>query len=219
MERIRLISQGTNLVSSLLGVLRETPQSGVSGRARKLSARDGGTRNPLRSATLTVAALAAVSLLAGCATCGLGGACGGVVAEEPAEVIAAPEPVEPTPVQPPPPPPKPVVPPDDRTIYFDYDQSTVSMSGAALLRQHASYLQKADDKTVTVEGHCDERGSKSYNLALGERRGQAVRDLLVSAGVARSRISVVSYGEESPASAGNNEAAWAKNRRAFIRYD
>jgi len=109
--------------------------------------------------------------------------------------------------------------PAQRIVYFDYDQSIVNARDAELLRRHAEYMKQSEGSRLTIEGHCDERGSKSYNLALGERRAVAVRDILQSHGIAGSRLSVVSFGEEVPEAAGSNEAAWAKNRRAVLRHE
>lgn len=105
-----------------------------------------------------------------------------------------------------------------RTIYFDYDQSVIKPSDLAVLEMHAQVLRKHRDRSVTVEGHCDERGTREYNLALGERRAAAVRTFLTSAGVNRSQIDIVSFGEERPADPGHSERAWSQNRRAIVRY-
>jgi peptidoglycan-associated lipoprotein len=101
-------------------------------------------------------------------------------------------------------------------IYFEYDQSNITDAARATLAQHATWL-KAHHVAVAVEGHCDERGTVDYNLALGDRRAQAVRDYLVSLGVAKERLSAISLGKERPVDPGHTEAAWAKNRRAHFR--
>lgn len=101
-----------------------------------------------------------------------------------------------------------------KTIYFAYDQSTLSNEGKATAEAIAKLLQDAPEMTLRIEGHADERGTNEYNLALGERRAQAVQQYLVSYGVDASRISVLSYGEEKPASDGKDESAWSLNRRA-----
>ena len=99
-------------------------------------------------------------------------------------------------------------------IYFDTDQYNVDSADAAALQSQAAYLSQYPQISITVEGHADERGTREYNLALGERRANAAKNYLVSLGVAASRISTVSYGKERPVAMGSNEAAWAQNRRA-----
>ena len=100
------------------------------------------------------------------------------------------------------------------TVYFGYDSSALSADAEATLMRQAAFLNANPAVTVTLEGHCDERGTREYNLALGERRGSAARDFLLAQGVDSARIRVVSYGKERPAAAGSNESSWAKNRRA-----
>ena len=90
--------------------------------------------------------------------------------------------------------------------------------GAQTLRDQASWLQRNRGKRITIEGHADERGTREYNLALGERRADAVRSFLTSAGVERRQIETVSYGEERPEDPGHDEGAWARNRRAIMIY-
>jgi len=102
-------------------------------------------------------------------------------------------------------------------IYFDFDQFTLSAEARKTLADNANYLKANSGIQVVVEGHCDERGSDEYNLALGESRALAAKNYLVSLGVSAKRLSVISYGEEKPAVMGNNEAAWAKNRRAEFK--
>jgi peptidoglycan-associated lipoprotein len=99
-------------------------------------------------------------------------------------------------------------------IRFDYDSAAVSDEARSLLEKHALWLQGERRARVTIEGHCDERGTVEYNLALGEQRARAARDYLVSLGVAAARLRVVSYGKERPLDPGGDEAAWARNRRA-----
>ncbi|WP_144393821.1 peptidoglycan-associated lipoprotein Pal [Pleionea sediminis] len=106
-----------------------------------------------------------------------------------------------------------------RTIYFDFDDSTVKAKFQDLLRAHAWYLSRNPGVQVTIEGHCDERGTPEYNLALGERRGNSVKDILISYGVNSSQIRTVSYGEEKPANPAHNEEAWEENRRAILDYE
>jgi peptidoglycan-associated lipoprotein len=98
-------------------------------------------------------------------------------------------------------------------VFFDFDKSDVKPEGRTTLQRQADWLKKYPNVTVTVEGHCDERGTREYNLALGERRASAVKKMLVALGVAANRVSTISYGKERPAVVGSNEAAWAQNRR------
>ena len=105
-----------------------------------------------------------------------------------------------------------------RTIYFDFDSSEIKGEGTDIVAAHAKYLSKNGPMKVRLEGHTDERGSREYNIGLGERRAQAVRRALLLQGAAEGQISTVSYGEERPAVAGSDEAAWAKNRRVEIVY-
>ncbi len=108
-----------------------------------------------------------------------------------------------------------VVAPTATVFYFDFDSSVLRTDSRALLDAHAAAL-KASPRSVRLEGHADERGTREYNIALGERRAQAVRAYLVSRGVT-SPIEVVSYGEESPAVDASNEYAWQQNRRVEIK--
>lgn len=100
-------------------------------------------------------------------------------------------------------------------FYFDYDQSTLTGEAQALLRAHAAALQ-ANPRSIRLEGHADERGSREYNMALGEKRANAVRDFLYSQGL-NSPIEVVSYGEERPADTSSSEFAWSLNRRVELK--
>ena len=100
------------------------------------------------------------------------------------------------------------------TIFFDTDMSNIDSEDAAALRAQAEYLLQHTSARATVEGHADERGTREYNLALGERRATAAKNYLVSLGVPDARVRVVSYGEERPAATGSNDQAWARNRRA-----
>lgn len=100
------------------------------------------------------------------------------------------------------------------TVYFDYDSHTLSPVARQTLERNAGLLRQEAGLAVIVEGHCDERGSDEYNLALGELRATTVKGYLVTLGVAAERLKAISYGEERPAVSGNDEAAWAKNRRA-----
>jgi peptidoglycan-associated lipoprotein len=98
-------------------------------------------------------------------------------------------------------------------VFFDYDKSEIKPEGRQVLQRQADWLKKYSNVTVAVEGHCDERGTREYNLALGERRATAVKKMLVALGVAPNRVSTISYGKERPAVPGSTEAAWAQNRR------
>lgn len=99
-------------------------------------------------------------------------------------------------------------------VFFDYDSSQVDEEAKATLERQAAWLKQNAGVNVTVEGHCDERGTREYNIALGERRATAAKKVLVSLGVAANRISTISYGKERPAVQGSDESAWAQNRRA-----
>ncbi len=100
------------------------------------------------------------------------------------------------------------------TIFFDTDRYNIDSEDAAALRAQAEWLARYPEKRARVEGHADERGTREYNLALGERRANAAKNYLVSLGISETRITVLSYGEERPAATASNEAAWAQNRRA-----
>ena len=100
------------------------------------------------------------------------------------------------------------------TVYFGYDSSTLTDEAQATLMRQAGFLKGNPSMTVTIEGHCDERGTREYNLALGERRATAARDYLLAQGVNAARIRVISYGKERPVAAGSTESSWSKNRRA-----
>lgn len=108
--------------------------------------------------------------------------------------------------------------PLNRTFYFDYDRSDINPSDIAVLEIHAQLLNRNTGKSVVIEGHCDERGTREYNLALGERRANAIKSFLTAAGVAASQIESVSYGEERPENPGHDESAWSRNRRAIVTY-
>ena len=99
-------------------------------------------------------------------------------------------------------------------IYFDTDRYNIDTPDAAALQTQAQYLARYPSINITVEGHCDERGTRDYNLALGERRANAAKNYLVSLGVDASRIRTVSYGKERPIALGSTQRAWAENRRA-----
>ncbi len=159
-------------------------------------------------------------VLAGCASTS-------VDEPEPGPEPDEPERVEPP--RPPPPPPSdvddnddPVVPgtrnPISRTFYFDYDRAVIKRNDLLALEMHATFLNNNRDRSIVLEGHCDERGTREYNLALGENRSNAVRTFLTSAGVSPRQIETVSYGEERPDDPGHSEAAWTRNRRAVMIY-
>jgi peptidoglycan-associated lipoprotein len=100
------------------------------------------------------------------------------------------------------------------TVHFATDSSDVDNEASVILTKQAAWLQKNPNVRVTVEGHCDERGTREYNLALGDRRANSAKNFLVNAGVSAARISVISYGKERPVAAGSDEESWAQNRRA-----
>jgi len=99
-------------------------------------------------------------------------------------------------------------------VFFDTDSTQVRGDGRATLERQAAWLARYPQVTVYMEGHADERGTREYNLALGQRRANAARDLLVAGGVSGQRIQTVSYGKDRPAALGSDEASWAQNRRA-----
>lgn len=105
-----------------------------------------------------------------------------------------------------------------RIVYFDYDSAGIRADSQSVVAAHARYLAGAPGTKVRLEGHADERGSREYNIGLGERRGQAVRQALLLQGVAEVQLSTVSYGEERPAAAGSDEQTYAANRRVEIVY-
>lgn len=103
---------------------------------------------------------------------------------------------------------------DLKSIYFDFDESLVRADQSSVLKNNFSLIK---DKSSTVEGHCDERGSNEYNLALGQRRAQAVKNYYVNLGVDGAKVKVISYGESKPTCSSSDEACWSKNRRADTR--
>lgn len=102
----------------------------------------------------------------------------------------------------------------NENVYFDFDSATLDYQAQELLKQKAAWLRDSSDASIVIEGHCDERGTNAYNLALGERRAESAKDFLENLGIAGTRMTTISYGEEKPIDMGNNEEAWAKNRRA-----
>ena len=186
----------------------------------------------IRSASVTVlTALVVVSL-----------ALGGCAPKKPPVARPLPPPPPTTPEAPPPPPPpapvaeRPIVAPPPlvedpmasrsidelnrdspmRVVYYGFDSAELSAEARTALDANAAVLKKYPSWTVTIEGHCDERGTAEYNLALGERRAAAAQSYLVALGVPASRVKTVSYGKEFPFDPGHDEAAWAKNRRAHF---
>lgn len=135
--------------------------------------------------------------------------------------------IEPTPTPPPPAPTPPPEPPKEdpnawkaniKDVFFDFDKYEIRADAQAVLQENARLL-KEKGANVVLEGHCDERGTEEYNLALGERRANAVRAYLSDLGVGSSMMSTISYGEEKPFAMGHDEAAWAQNRRVHFRFE
>lgn len=104
----------------------------------------------------------------------------------------------------------------DENIYYAFDSAALDQDSQIILSSKGSYLKANPDVTVTIEGHCDERGTDAYNMALGQRRAEAAMNYLIDMGIEAGRLSVISYGEERPADPGHNEAAWSLNRRAHF---
>jgi len=105
-----------------------------------------------------------------------------------------------------------------RSVYFDFDKSQIKAEYQTLIEAHARYLVDHTSRQIKIEGNCDERGGREYNLALGQRRADAVRERMQLAGVTSSRVETISFGKEKPKATGHDEAAWADNRRADIVY-
>ncbi len=103
-----------------------------------------------------------------------------------------------------------------KTIYFDFDKYNLRDDARRTLERNAEILKENPDVKIVIEGHCDERGTNEYNLALGENRANAARDYLIRLGIDGSRISTISYGEERPVALGHDEAAWSQNRRGVF---
>jgi peptidoglycan-associated lipoprotein len=106
---------------------------------------------------------------------------------------------------------------ESEDIYFDFDKSNLKPESKAILRKRASWLRNNMSSSIRIEGHCDERGSNEYNLALGERRAHAAKQFLMALGISGDRILTISYGEERPAAPGHDEGAWEKNRRDELK--
>jgi peptidoglycan-associated lipoprotein len=99
-------------------------------------------------------------------------------------------------------------------VFFGFNKYTLKPQARKTLQRQAAWLKKFPALTIAIEGHCDERGTREYNLALGERRANSAKNYLVALGVNPNRVKVISYGKERPAVAGSNEAAWSQNRRS-----
>ncbi len=99
-------------------------------------------------------------------------------------------------------------------VHFDFDKSDIRVDAAEVLKRKAAWLKENPNVVVIIQGHCDERGTEAYNMALGERRAQAAKKFLMALGISGDRLETISYGEEMPLDPGHNEEAWAKNRRA-----
>ena len=106
----------------------------------------------------------------------------------------------------------------NRSVYFDYDSFVVREDGKPVVANHSGYLTKNTNRKVLIQGNTDERGGTEYNLALGQKRAEAVRRAMASLGVSENQMEAVSLGEEKPKATGSDEAAWAENRRADIVY-
>ena len=168
---------------------------------------------------------ASIAVFIGVAACASAPEPEPVVVEEPVEVVEIEEPA-------PPPPAPPVVEEDlgptpgtledfqvnvgDR-VYFDLDQYRLSADAQGILKRQAAWLSSYSNVNILVAGNCDERGTREYNLALGERRASVVKNYLVDLGVDPARIQTVSYGKERPLALGSNEASWAQNRNGFTQ--
>ncbi|MEM7292773.1 MAG: peptidoglycan-associated lipoprotein Pal [Pseudomonadota bacterium] len=113
----------------------------------------------------------------------------------------------------------PASPLNQKVIYFDYDASSILDEYQQVITNHAQYLSDYGDVKVRLEGHADERGTREYNIALGERRAEAVRRLLLLQGVSVNQVSIISYGEELPAALAHDEEAWSLNRRVELVYE
>lgn len=109
--------------------------------------------------------------------------------------------------------------PETRTIYFEYDSDTIRSEFEPVLTAHARFLRNNPSASVVLQGHTDERGTREYNLALGERRANAVERFLIVNGASRAQMETVSYGEEKPAVMGSSESAWAQNRRVELVFE
>ena len=102
-------------------------------------------------------------------------------------------------------------------VFFGYDSAELDADAQELLQAQAAWLKQYNKTTITIEGHCDERGTREYNLALGEKRAQSVKNYLISLGISSDRVSTISYGKERPAVVGSNDDAWGQNRRSVTK--
>ena len=145
---------------------------------------------------------------------------GGKQTEEPVTQTEPPPPPppepEPEPTPPPPPPPPPPEPIELADINFDFDKADLRADARRTLDANIAQLKDNPDARVVIEGHCDERGTVEYNLALGQRRAHATMQYMIQQGIMENRITIISYGEERPVDPQHNEDAWAKNRRAHF---
>src|SRR6202165_4374331 len=105
-----------------------------------------------------------------------------------------------------------------RSVFFDFDSNAVKDEYRGLVQAHSRYMADKRDSRIRIEGNCDERGSREYNLALGQRRAESVKKVMTVVGVSDGRIETISYGEEKPVAMGHDEQSWAQNRRADIKY-
>jgi len=135
------------------------------------------------------------------------------IVEEPVQIVEEPVVAEPEPEPEPPPPPPMLKESQFKTVYFDFDKFSLRTDAKAALDFNFNLLNEFPDVIVKIEGHCDERGTVEYNLALGEKRAKAAMDYLTGLGINPARVSIISYGKERPVDPGHNEAAWSKNRR------
>jgi peptidoglycan-associated lipoprotein len=154
----------------------------------------------------------------------MGGTCGGpqeVPVDEPVQpeepVVVDTMPTEPVVEEPPEP--EPLKSADFEKAYFDFDKYNIRPDARTALEYNAEVLKRYPDAKMLIEGHCDERGTVEYNLALGERRAKAVMDYLANLGIDNTRMRTISYGKERPVDLGHNEVAWQKNRRAEFKVD
>ena len=99
-------------------------------------------------------------------------------------------------------------------VFFNYDSAELDTDAQELLQDQVAWLKQYTDVSVIIEGHCDERGTREYNLALGEKRAQSVKNYIINLGISADRVSTISYGKERPAVVGSNDGAWAQNRRS-----
>jgi peptidoglycan-associated lipoprotein len=184
----------------------------VEGRRRASRGADThrGGWDMLRIVRAGVPALAVLVLWAGC---------GKKTMDQPPTITEPPKQTLAPPVEPPPPPPPVEAAPvalSLQDVYFDYDSSTLSDVSRSALTENGKMLVANPGRRVTIEGHCDERGTVDYNLALGERRAGAAKEFLVSYGVDGTTLETISYGENRPFSMGHDESAWRSNRRAHF---